>query len=129
MRIVLDTNVLLSAILPSSQHHWIIEKILDGEIVLCVSTDILSEYAELLERFYTVAVAEATLTAFLYSPAYFWRLIEQDHDDDKFVDCAIAAAAKSIISNDRHFNRLKSVKFPRVKVLTTDEFRRVMLPD
>ncbi len=134
MKIVLDTNVLLNAILPSSRYHWLIEQIISGQLTLCVTTDILSEYAELLERFYNPAVAEATVAALLYSPfveryapTYFWQLIEQDHDDDKFVDCAIVAAAQGLITYDRHFNVLKSLAFPRVTVLTPDELRGIMV--
>lgn len=62
--------------------------------------DILMEYTEIFSRFYNPAVAESFLTALLYSPfvdktdAYYtWWLIEQDVDDNKFVDCAIAASA------------------------------------
>ena len=133
MKIVLDTNVLLNAVLPSSRYHWLIDRILGGDLILCVSTDILNEYAEILERFYNSAVADAALAALIYSPfveryapTYFWRLIEQDHDDDKFVDCAIAAAAEGIITNDRHFNALKSIAFPHVTVLTPDELWQIL---
>lgn len=133
MKIVLDTNVLLNAILPSSRYHWLIEKIISGELTLCVTTDILSEYAEILERFYNPAVADATLAALLYSPfveryspTYFWYLTEQDHDDDKFVDCAIIAAAQGIVTHDRHFNALKLLTFPPLTVLTPDELQQII---
>lgn len=132
MKIVLDTNVLLNAILPSSRYHWLLEQIIGGKFTLCVTTDILNEYTEVLERFYNPAVAEATLVALLYSPfveqyapTYFWQLIEQDHDDDKFVDCTIAASAQGVITHDRHFNALKSLVFPRVTVLTPDELWQI----
>jgi predicted nucleic acid-binding protein len=53
---------------------------------------------------------------------YFrWDLIS-DHDDNKFVDCYIAAGAHYLISHDRHFNVLKSVNFPKVNVVRIEEF-------
>jgi predicted nucleic acid-binding protein len=45
-----------------------------------------------------------------------------DFDDNKFVDCAISANAFCILSNDKHFSILNEISFPRVKVLTVDEF-------
>lgn len=47
------------------------------------------------------------------SPYFNWRLIEADHDDDKFVDCAFAANATYIVSNDKHLDVLKKVPFPK----------------
>lgn len=133
MKIVLDTNVLLSAVLPTSRYHWILDQVNQGELTMCVSTDILSEYAELLERFYNPIVADATLTALLYSPnveqyspSYFWRFIEADHDDDKFADCAIASGADAIVTFDRHFNILKTISFPKVRVINPDDFRQLL---
>jgi predicted nucleic acid-binding protein len=40
-------------------------------------------------------------------PAYHWRLLTADPDDDKFADCAIAAQAEWIITEDRHLDVLK----------------------
>lgn len=128
MRIVLDTNVLISAISHTSDYYWIYESIFDGKLTLCVSTDILTEYAEILERFYGYVVAEATLTALSYSPfverfspSYFWNMITQDADDNKFVDCAISASADCIITLDKHFNVLQNIPFPKVLVLKPNE--------
>lgn len=49
------------------------------------------------------------------------NLIKEDPDDNKFVDCAVAGSAKFIVSEDRHYNILKTVDFPRVEVLGLDE--------
>ena len=45
-KIVLDTNILLVSISKKSKHHWIFSSLMDGEFVLCVSNEILMEYAE-----------------------------------------------------------------------------------
>ena len=55
---------------------------------------------------------------------YDLGLIPEDEDDNKFVNCAIAANAQHIVSNDGHFQGLKTVEFPQVSVLTVDEFER-----
>ena len=58
----------------------------------------------------------------LITPSYNWHLIETDVDDNKFCDCAIASNADYIITNDKHFNILKQIKFPKVNILTAEAF-------
>ncbi len=53
---------------------------------------------------------------------YKWNLIEQDPDDNKFVDCAIASGTDYIVTNDRHFNILKKIEFPKLYILSVDDF-------
>ncbi len=53
---------------------------------------------------------------------YRWNLIKQDTDDNKFVDCAIAANANFIVTNDKHFKGLKNISFRKVEVISADEF-------
>lgn len=54
---------------------------------------------------------------------YFrFGLITADPDDNKFVDCAIKAEAKYIVTEDHHFNVLKDLKFPPVNVIGIDKF-------
>lgn len=52
-------------------------------------------------------------------------LINKDPDDNKFVDCAIFANADFIVSDDKHFNELGSVEFPKVLVVRLDDFARL----
>ena len=53
---------------------------------------------------------------------YAWNLIEYDPDDNKFVDCAIAAHAKCIVTNDHHYDVLKTIPFPKVDVVRLVDF-------
>ena len=48
VRIVLDTNVVVSMIGRTSEHRWIFDKILASEFLLCISNEILLEYEEVL---------------------------------------------------------------------------------
>ena len=93
--IVLDTNCLLMILPSSSPYHKVWEDILEGRISLCV-----------------------------VSPTFFYHLIKADPDDNKFVDCAICAGAELIVTNDAHFNILKTIKFPKVEFMTLQEFSR-----
>ena len=55
-----------------------------------------------------------------------WRLIYPDMDDNKFVDCAIAANADYLVTNDRDFSVLKKVEFPKIILIKIDEFIKVL---
>jgi len=59
----------------------------------------------------------------LITKYYFWDLIKDDPDDHKFVDCAIACNAKFLVTQDKHFNVLKRIDFPKVKVITVKQFK------
>ncbi len=127
--IVLDTNCLLQILPSGSKYHILWEKILDGSVGLCVNTEILEEYEEIIGLKTTSriahnvveAIARLSTTSFQTSYVHF-RLIEKDPDDNKFVDCAIAAGADFIVSNDSHFSVLKTVEWPKVTVLKLEDY-------
>ncbi len=132
MQIVVDTNVFINTIGTTSPYHWIFDKVISGEFILCISNEIFYEYWEILEAQTTSEVAEniANFLAIIPSvklivPFIKWNLIISDPDDNKFVDCAINAGAECIITHDAHFNILKTVTFPLVRVLTPEEFKEV----
>ena len=49
-----------------------------------------------------------------------------DHDDNKFVDCAIAANATYIVTDDKHYNPLKEIDFPRIHIIKLMEFAAIL---
>lgn len=67
------------------------------------------------------AIARLHTTHFQETYIHF-SLIEQDVDDNKFVDCAVAADAEYIVTNDSHFSVLKQIEWPKVAILTIREF-------
>lgn len=134
LRVVLDTNVLLVSISARSRLHWVYAGFLAGQYALCVTTEVLAEYADLLTRHQGVKLSEETLDAIVsafnlveITPYYRFRLLH-DPDDNKFVDCAIAANAHFIVSHDRDFRVLDTIDFPQVAVIDTDQFRRRLFP-
>ncbi len=48
VKIVLDTNILVAIIGKNSPFRWIFDCIVDGRIALCVTTEILLEYREIM---------------------------------------------------------------------------------
>ena len=59
----------------------------------------------------------------MLSPYFQFRLIEADLDDNKFVDCAIVANARYIVTNDAHFRVLTNIPFPTVEIISLENFR------
>ena len=132
-RLVLDTNSLLQCISRRSKYHELWLSLLDGRNELCVSTEILEEYAEILERKTSAKFAELALdvisnnpyTVFI-TPYYHFKLIVADPDDDKFVDCAVASNAKFIVTEDSHYDVLQDLDFPHVDVIKLDEIIQII---
>ncbi|MCQ2230329.1 MAG: putative toxin-antitoxin system toxin component, PIN family [Paludibacteraceae bacterium] len=128
-QIVLDTNCLLQSLPTMSPYHKVWSGVLDGSISLCVNTEILNEYEEILgektnkEIAHNVVEAIARLSTTKFQMSYYhFNLVVSDPDDNKFVDCAIASNAELIVTNDAHFDVLKSLDFPKVMVSTIQEF-------
>jgi uncharacterized protein len=133
MRVVIDTNQLLTCFSARSKTHWLWQAFQKQLFELCVTTEILDEYAEIFERNYSFDAAELILDILVESPNvifikeyFFWELIKVDPDDNKFVDCALMANADIIITEDNHFNVLKSIPFPKVKVVSLNDFANML---
>lgn len=129
MRVLLDTNIMLVITPYFSAYRWVYDALRDRQFELVVSTEILNEYAELLERHYSADFAERTLlaldnfdTVVRVEPAYRFRLIEDDPDDDKFTDAAVVGNADYVVTNDRHFDHLHTISFPKIGLLNFTTF-------
>ena len=128
-RIVLDTNCLIAALARNSEFYPVWKGFQEGKYKLCVTNEILEEYQEIIAQKTSVIVAENVINLLLKSEyvvfvdTYFrLQLIEADPDDNKFVDCAFAAGATYIVSDDKHFDVLKGIRFPQILVLRLRTF-------
>ena len=133
MKIVLDTNCLVNIIMPKSYNNDVWLAFRAQKYYLCVTNEILFEYHEILTRRYNNIIANTVLKELIESPnverinpTYRFNLITSDRDDNKFVDCAIVAGAKFIVSNDKHFAELKNYAFPQVDVCSLADFLDVV---
>lgn len=131
--VVIDTNCLLQVIARKSPYRPIWDAFLNGEFDLCVSNEILDEYQEVLEQQITPTIAENLVLLILnkkntrfVDPHFRLNLIDAD-PDDKFVDCAFAAGADYLVSEDSHFNVLRAMPFPQLNLVTLDEFMQTRL--
>ena len=132
-KIVLDTNCLVASLSRHSEYYPVWKGFQTGKYILCIANDILEEYQEIIALKTSPEVARNVVNLLLKSknvelvtPYFKFWLIEADHDDDKFVNCAFAANATYIVSNDKHFDVLERVQFPRLFVLRLQQFLRLL---
>ena len=134
MKVVLDTNILLVSIAKKSAYRLIFDSLLSNKFDLIISNDILSEYTEIIALKTNVMVA-TNISEMLLALSnvqkqdvfYKWNLIDADKDDNKFVDWAIAGSADYLVTNDKHFNCLKSIEFPKLSLLNLDGFMDLLI--
>jgi len=129
MKVVIDTNVLLSSLSHSSEKRPIFDGIIEGKYTLAVSNEIIEEYGEVIARKTSFEISENVIKLLLNfdnvekTNIFFkWNFIHKDPDDNKFVDCAISAGVKYVVSDDKHFRILKKIAFPYVEIITADAF-------
>lgn len=133
LKVVLYTNIILSSVSPFSPFRIVFDKLDEFAYELCISTEILLEYDEKLTEIFSPKVAELTLDLMMinpnvlqFSPSFQTRLIYYDADDNKFVDCAFAANAHYLVTNDHHYNVLMRTDFPKINLLKMDEFVSIL---
>ena len=129
--VVVDTHCLLRMIPIHGRYRQVWEAFLSEKYAICVSNEIIFEYMEILSQKVSATFAANIVGAILksncvklISPSFHFNLITQDPDDNKFVDCAIIANADFIVSDDSHFKALENIPFPKVTVITLEQFQK-----
>jgi len=129
LRFIIDTNIFLVSLALKYKYHWLYEALLQNRYDLAVSNEIITEYQEQIALRYGLEFTEASIDFLLLlpnvvqiNPVFLWQLVENDKDDNKFVDCYIASQADYIISNDKHIHQIKNNIFPQISVLRYEEF-------
>lgn len=137
MTVVLDSNVMVQMSGQASPHAALKRALVEGRVVLAVSTPILLEYEEVICRYASRARWEdvsrmLALISLLHgtirevAPSFRFRTITGDADDDAFADCAIVAEADFIITADHHFDALRGSGY-KPQPVTPEEFIRLHL--
>lgn len=128
-RIVLDTNCLLSSLPRKGKYYSVWKDFFAEKYILCYTNEILTEYEEILTQKIGKEIAQNIIKAIItrkntlkLDPHFQFHLIQRDEDDNKFVDCAIAANASYIVTENHHYDVLRSIDFPKVAVIDLDTF-------
>ena len=111
-RVVLDTNVVVSALLrPDGLQDQVLRLALAGKLQLCLSTDVFEEYARVLPRArfklrpaeIRTALAKIRAASILVHPTETLA-VSKDEPDNRFLECADAAEAEYLVTgNTKHF--------------------------
>jgi putative PIN family toxin of toxin-antitoxin system len=126
-RVILDTNIIISSVLGGAL-VLVLEKWDKGKFTVIVTTEIVSEYFEVLNRpkFELTQDTIDKITRYIYQFSEFVvpeeqiRWIEDDPKDDKFLEAAIAGKVDYIVSGDKHLLALKA--FRSIPILSGREF-------
>jgi len=133
MKVVVDTNVLISGVFFGGMPARVLEAWRDGKFDLVASPDILEEYRrvgeELAARFTGVSLAPLlallVMTAEIIEPPGLTEQVSRDPDDDKFIACALAGDCQCIISGDKDL--LEVSGYQGIKVVAPREFLESVL--
>ena len=129
MNIVIDTNVVISAILFGGTPGKLIDLWKTGRIVPLISEEIMTEYIRVL-AYPKFKLSEEEINYIIHQEILpFFKvvksvpdssIIKKDPDDDKFIQCAQAGKAKILLSGDQHLLALKSYK--NIEIKTPSQF-------
>jgi putative PIN family toxin of toxin-antitoxin system len=131
LRVVLDTNVLVSAFTHNrSLSFQIWQKAIDRRFRLLLTADrdrtcgrpsaeiLLGDARILSEMKFLVKTAEIVV------PRLTLRVVPEDDDDNRILECAVAGNAGLVVSGDYHLRKLKS--YHGIGIVTPIDFRRML---
>ena len=135
MRIVLDTNIFISALgWKGGNEYNIVKKCFKKELILICSPEILEEFKivslrpkfrfspEEIDEFISALIEASEIV----EPEEQLKIIVSDPADNKFLDAAVAGKAKYIISGDKHLLDLK--EFKGIKIIRPADFLALQKP-
>ncbi len=124
---VVDTNVFIASLFPGASRR-IVEAWIAGRLTLCLSPEMIDEYAFILGRMPLVGSERRQEWLRLFEEGIHCERIEnppevflsEDPSDNKFLATAVALAADAVVSSDRHLLEVGSVN--GIPVLKPREF-------
>jgi uncharacterized protein len=128
MRVVVDTNIFVSSFFGGNP-RGIIDLWKTGGITLCLTQAIVEEYIEVLHRLGLKQEKELQELLDLFAKGFnsvfsaktpMLKVVAADPDDDKFIECAVALKASSIVSGDKALLHVKD--YMGIKILNAKEF-------
>lgn len=134
MKIVVDTNVLISGVFFGGFPRKILNAIVEERLTACATTEIVDEYEEIIQEM--IRRKQGRLNQQFLTPLI--RVLEiiepvsnvqicRDPDDDKFLGCAKDAHALYIVSGDKDLLVVK--QFEGIQIVTAKEFCETYLSE
>ena len=130
MRIVFDTNILISGVFFRGKERDLLELWFSGKFDVICTEEIFEEYSEVLTRFTEKSggnkhqkITDIIAKNCLFIKNVYNEKYSRDPDDDKFINCAISGGAKYIVSGDKDLLVLK--KIGDLKIITASNFLKL----
>lgn len=127
MKIVVDTNVVISGLFFGGKPGEVVSAIVNSKVKACATTEIIDEYSEIIERMFSkkrgkidVGLLLPLLNSFEIIKRKSHIKVSRDPDDDKFIECAKDGKALYIVSGDDDLLEIKEYK--NIKIITVKEF-------
>lgn len=127
MKIVVDTNVIISGLFFGGKPEKVINAIIDSKVKACATKEIIDEYIEIVERMITVKHGNINIDLLPLLISSFELIekkskikISRDPDDDMFIECAKDGKALYIVSGHKDLLTIKQYK--NIKIITANEF-------
>jgi putative PIN family toxin of toxin-antitoxin system len=132
LKVVLDTNVLVSAVVYGGNPRKVLQAAISGAVDLSVSETIIKELQQVLQRprfglsvqFIQNTIAELTSIAEWVVPTKHHQLVDEDPSDNFVLDCAVAAEADYLVTGDDHLIRLKACG--SVRIVNSQQFVEIL---
>jgi putative PIN family toxin of toxin-antitoxin system len=128
LRVVIDTNIFISSFFGGAPRE-IIDLWKTGKITICLTQAIVEEYIKVLNRLGLKDKPEIKNLTKLFAEGFnsifttktpSLDIIEDDPDDNKFLECAVALESRIIISGDKHLKDIK--KYIDIEIMSPREF-------
>ncbi len=132
IKAVLDTNILISATIARGNEFEILGRARDGEYGLILSPDILEEFEKVVSRarfgltkdIIKKIINSIIVIAEIAEPKEKLKVITDDPEDNKFLECALAGPADYIVSGDGHLLNLR--EFKGIKIVKSKRFLEIL---
>ncbi len=133
MKVVIDTNVLISGIFWKGYPNKVLNLWKEGKITPVISADMVSEFTRVMNDF-KIQLPQGMIrqwtnlilrNSIMTEPEERISVVKDDPADNMFIEASVAGDAEYIISQDKHLLKLKSYK--RVKIVNPEEFNKLFL--
>lgn len=133
MKITLDTNFLISATQwDNSVAHKLLIRLIESNIELFTTKDIIIEFTKVLERDFkynkkeiSLIIQQIIMFLKLAEPIEKLEIVKEYPDDNKIIECAIASGSDYIITYDKK-HLLKIKEYRGIKLITPEEMLKII---
>ena len=128
IRVVIDTNIFVSSFFGGNPRK-IVDLWKSGQLTLCLSKPIVHEYVEVLKRLGLQNERELDELLGLFAHGFHilfsaktpeLNVVEEDPDDNKFIECAVALKCTFVISGDKHLTEIRD--YMGIEIVTPKEY-------